>query len=148
LADIRRQLPVAARRSGSRSNDIAGVGGGDQPIDVVGDIYANANGKFSNGTDSNFIFNPSAFAANSAWDVWESDRNLIRNPGDQQWTLRSSRTSWSAGRRRSSSGWRCSTSSTTPNLNGPNTDITSPNFGRRLRRWQPARHQMALRYTF
>ena len=34
----------------TRGNDIAGVGGGDQPIDVVGDIYGNANGQFSEGS--------------------------------------------------------------------------------------------------
>ena len=46
----------------TRTNDIAGVGdgGNGQPVDLVGDIYANANGKFSAGAgnDDNFIFNP------------------------------------------------------------------------------------------
>ena len=65
----------------TRTDDIAGVGEGSngQPVDVVGDIYANSNGKFSGGvvngvaTDQNFVFNPTAFASPKAGTVRQRD---------------------------------------------------------------------------
>src|SRR4051812_12672884 len=52
----------------THGNPRVGEGSNGQPADLVGDVYGNANGKFSGGvvngvaTDQNFIFNPSAFA--------------------------------------------------------------------------------------
>ena len=74
----------------TRTDDIAGVGEGSngQPVDLVGDIYANSNGKFSGGvvngvaTDQNFVFNPNAFASPKAGTFGNETRNLVRNPGD------------------------------------------------------------------
>ena len=75
-------------------NDIAGVGDESvgQPLDLVGDPNANANGKFSDGTNQNFRFNPAAFAS-PARGIRRRARNLLGNPGDQQWDAQSSRTS-------------------------------------------------------
>jgi hypothetical protein len=132
-----------------RTNDIAGVGGGDQPIDVVGDIYANANGKFSNGTDSNFIFNPSAFANPAAGNFGNQTRNTLRGPGDQQWDLAIFKNFSVSGAQKIQFRVEMFNFINHPNLSGPNTDITSPNFGRSITKDTNRRDiQLALRYIF
>ena len=72
-----------------RTNDIAGVGDGGfgQPVNMVGDPNANTNKKLSNGTDDNFWFNPAAFATPAAGTFGNSTRNILRNPGQQQWDI-------------------------------------------------------------
>ena len=73
-----------------RSNDIAGVGDGGflQPYNVVGDVNAGANKEFSNAVgDGNFWFNPAAFAAPAAGTFGNAPRNLLYNPGEQQWDM-------------------------------------------------------------
>jgi hypothetical protein len=72
-----------------RTTDIAGVGdpGFGQPSNLIGDPNANANKEFSNGKDNNFWFNPAAFA-NPTQGTWgNAQRNLIYNPGQQQWDI-------------------------------------------------------------
>jgi hypothetical protein len=77
----------------TRTNDIAGVGDGNfgQPYNIVGDPFAGANGQFSNGTgnDSNFVFNPAAFAIPAPGTFGNATRNAygLRNPGEQQWDI-------------------------------------------------------------
>ena len=72
-----------------RTNDIAGVGDGafGQPYNLVGDPQANTQQRFSNGTDNNFWFNPAAFAAPAAGTFGNAPRNLLTNPGQQQWDI-------------------------------------------------------------
>src|SRR6185503_11977922 len=74
-----------------RTNDIAGVGDGafGQPVNVSGDIYAGANRQFSNGAaaDQNFWFNAAAFSNPAAGTFGNAPRNLIYNPGEQQWDI-------------------------------------------------------------
>ncbi len=72
-----------------RTNDIAGVGDGafGQPYNLVGDPKAGANQQFSNGSDDNFWFNPAAFAAPQAGTFGNAPRNLLYNPGQQQWDI-------------------------------------------------------------
>jgi hypothetical protein len=72
-----------------RTNDIAGVGDGafGQPYNLVGDPKAGTNKKFSNGTDNNFWFNPAAFAAPAPGTFGNAPRNMLYNPGQQQWDL-------------------------------------------------------------
>ena len=72
-----------------RTNDIAGVGDGafGQPYNLVGDPKANTQQRFSNGTDNNFWFNPAAFAAPAAGTFGNAPRNLLYNPGQQQWDI-------------------------------------------------------------
>ena len=74
-----------------RTNDIAGVGDGGfgQPYNLVGDPKAGANGEFSNGAgqDDNFWFNPAAFAAPAPGTFGDAPRNLLYNPGQQQWDI-------------------------------------------------------------
>jgi hypothetical protein len=74
-----------------RTNDIAGVGDGGfgQPYDLVGDPDAGANGQFSEGAgrDNNFWFNPAAFAAPAAGTFGNAPKNVLYNPGQQQWDI-------------------------------------------------------------
>jgi hypothetical protein len=133
----------------TRANDIAGVGGGDQPIDLVGDIYANANGKFSDGTDGNYIFNPAAFANPAAGRFGNQTRNLIRGPGDQQWDLAIFKNFLVRGAQKVQFRVEMFNFINHPNLSGPNTDITNANFGRSITKDGNRRDvQLALRYIF
>jgi hypothetical protein len=72
-----------------RTNDIAGVGDGGfgQPYNLVGDPNANVSKQFSNGSDNNFWFNPAAFAAPAAGTFGNAGRNILYNPGQQEWDI-------------------------------------------------------------
>jgi Carboxypeptidase regulatory-like domain len=137
----------------TRSDDRAGVGDGSigQPVDLVGDPDAGTNGKFSNGTDDNFLFNPAAFAqvpagANRFGDM---PRNLLRNPGDQQWDIAFFKNFSLAGAHRVQFRVEVFNFPNHPNLSGPEGDITSPNFGRSTSKSGDRRDiQLALRYLF
>jgi len=137
----------------TRTNDLAGVGdgGNGQPVDLVGDITANANGKFSDGAaaDDNFIFNPLAFANPAAGKFGNETRNLLRNPGDQQWDLAIFKNFALGGTQKLQLRAEAFNFINHPNLSGPETDITNPNFGRSRNKDGNRRDiQLALRYMF
>ena len=137
----------------TRTNDIAGVGDGSngQPVDLVGDIYANSNGKFSagNGKDDNFIFNPAAFANPRAGTFGNSTRNIIRNPGDQQWDLAIFKNFSVTDTQKIQFRVEMFNFINHPNLSGPIADITNTNFGRSITKDGNRRDiQLALRYLF
>jgi len=137
----------------TRTNDIAGVGEGSngQPVDLVGDIYGNSNGKFSAGAglDDNFWFNPAAFANPAAGKFGDSKRNILRNPGDQQWDIALFKNFVLGGSHRLQFRAEVFNFINHPNLGGANGDITSPNFGRIVTKSHAPRDiQLALRYTF
>jgi hypothetical protein len=75
----------------TRTNDIAGVGDGNfgQPYNLVGDPLSGANRQFSagSGNDQNFWFNTAAFAVPAAGTFGNAPRNLIYNPGEQNWDI-------------------------------------------------------------
>jgi Carboxypeptidase regulatory-like domain len=83
---MRSGRPVSVVRT---NLDTAGVGDPafGQPVDLVGDIKAGANKQFSNGSDDNFWFNRAAFALPAAGTFGNAPRNLIYNPGEQQWDI-------------------------------------------------------------
>jgi hypothetical protein len=85
---MRSGRPVSVVRT---NLDTAGVGDPafGQPVDLVGDVNAGANKQFSNGAaaDQNFWFNPLAFGLPAAGTFGNAQRNLIYNPGEQQWDL-------------------------------------------------------------
>jgi hypothetical protein len=83
---MRSGRPVSVVRT---NLDRAGVGDPafGQPVDLVGDINAGANREFSNGSDQNFWFNPAAFALQAPGTFGNAPRNLIYNPGEQQWDI-------------------------------------------------------------
>jgi hypothetical protein len=137
----------------TRSDDRAGVGDGSigQPVDLVGDPEAGANRKFSNGSDENFMFNPAAFAQVpvGANRFGNSPRNILRNPGDQQWDLALFKNFSLAGSHKMQFRVEIFNFPNHPNLGGPNGDITSPNFGRSTTKSGDRRDiQLALRYMF
>ena len=136
----------------TRSNDIAGVGDGffGQPIDLVGDIDANTNKKFSAGPakDSNFYFNPNAFADPALGTFGNAPRNLLRNPGDQQWDLavfKNFRVGWA---RRAQFRADFFNFPNHPNLVGPSADKANANFGRSTQKIGSRDIQLSLRFFF
>lgn len=141
----------------TRTNDIAGVGEGSngQPVDVVGDINANSNGKFSGGvvsgvaTDQNFAFNPAAFKDPAAGHFGNETRDLLRNPGDQQWDIALFKNFSLKGTAKVQFRAEMFNFPNHPNLNGPNGDITNANFGRIISKDGNRRDtQLALRFLF
>jgi Carboxypeptidase regulatory-like domain len=75
----------------TRTNDIAGVGDGNfgQPFNLVGDPLSGANRQFSagSGNDQNFWFNTAAFVAPAPGTFGNAPRDLIYNPGEQNWDI-------------------------------------------------------------
>ena len=141
----------------TRTNDIAGVGEGSngQPVDLVGDINANTNGKFSGGvvsgvaTDQNFWFNPAAFKEQAAGTFGNAPRNLLRNPGDQQWDIALFKNFALRGSSKVQFRAEVFNFPNHPNLSGPNGDITNANFGRIITKDGARRDvQLALRFLF
>jgi hypothetical protein len=135
----------------TRTNDIAGVGdgGNGQPVNIVGDPSAGTNQKFSSGTDTNFFFNPAAFANPAAGTYGNSTRNILRNPGDQQWDIALFKNFSLGGRRRVQFRAEFFNFPNQPNLGGVTSDITSPSFGRVITKDGSRRDiQLALRYLF
>jgi hypothetical protein len=137
----------------TRTDDRAGVGDGSigQPVDLVGDPKQGANGKFSNGSDDNFIYNPAAFAqvpvgANRFGNM---PRNILRNPGDQQWDIAFFKNFSIAGTHKAQFRVEIFNFPNHPNLSGPENDITNVNFGRSISKDNGRRDiQLALRYLF
>jgi hypothetical protein len=141
----------------TRTNDIAGVGEGSngQPVDLVGDVKANTNGKFSGGvvsgvaTDQNFSFNPAAFADPKAGTFGNTPRNNLRNPGDQQWDIAIFKNFSLGGTKKIQFRTEVFNFPNHPNLNGPVGDITNANFGRIISKDGSRRDiQLALRFLF
>jgi hypothetical protein len=128
-----------------------GEGSNGQPVDIIGDPKQNANGKFSAGTglDDNFAFNPAAFANPAAGKFGNSKRDILRNPGDQQWDIALFKNFVLRGAHRIQFRAEVFNFINQPNLSGPNTDITNPNFGRIITKDGSRRDiQLALRYLF
>jgi len=135
----------------TRADDRAGVGDGGfgQPVDLVGDPGANTNGKFSTGTDENFSFNPGAFANPAQGRFGNSTRNILRNPSDQQWDIAVFKNFGLGGLRKLQLRGEFFNFPNHPNLNGPVSDINSPNFGRIITKDNSRRDiQLAARFLF
>ncbi len=141
----------------TRTNDIAGVGEGSngQPMDVVGDINANANGQFSGGVnnsvaaDQNFWFNAAAFANPAAGHFGNERRNQIYGPGDQQWDIALFKNFSLGGTKKVQFRTEIFNFPNHPNLSGPETDFTKANFGRITTKDNNRRDvQLALRFLF
>jgi hypothetical protein len=137
----------------TRADDRAGIGDGSigQPVDLVDDPKAGTNGKFSDGSDDNFFFNPAAFAQVpvGANRFGNAPRNLLYGPGSQQWDLALFKNISVRGTHRLQLRMEVFNFPNHPNLSGPNTNITSPNFGRSTSKTGDRRDiQLAIRYLF
>lgn len=134
----------------TRNDDKAGVGtGSPQSVDLVGDPDDGANRKFSDGSDDNYFFNPAAFAQAPVGRFGTSTRNILRNPGDQQWDIALFKNFALGGLRKVQFRAEIFNFPNHPNLSGPSTDITSPNFGRSTSKGgNPRDIQLALRFLF
>jgi hypothetical protein len=136
----------------TRNNDIAGVVGAsgiNQPVNISGDPMAGANGQLSTGSDSNFMFNKDAFSQPANGTFGNSTRNILRNPGDQQWDIAFFKNVTLAATHKVQFRVEIFNFPNHPNLSGPNTDITNANFGRSTSKDGNRRDvQLALRYLF
>jgi len=136
----------------TRTNDIAGVVGASgiaQPVNVSGDPMAGANGQFSTGSDNNFMFNKDAFSNPAAGTFGNSTRNILRNPGDQQWDIAFFKNVAVTRAQKVQFRVEIFNFPNHPNLSGPQTDITNAAFGRSTSKDGNRRDiQLALRYLF
>jgi hypothetical protein len=146
-----------------RTNDIAGVGDGGfgQPYNLVGDPNANTNRTFSGGAaaDNNFWFNPAAFTAPAAGTFGDATRNILRNPGQQQWDIAIFKNFIVGGSRRLQFRAEIFNFPNHPNLGDAQTgslagslgfaDPTNANFGRVTTKTGDRREiQLSLRFLF
>jgi hypothetical protein len=144
-----------------RTNDIAGVGDGGfgQPVDLVGDPLGNANQKFSAGAgnDNNFWFDPAAFANPAAGAFGNAPRNLIYNPGQQQWDIALFKNFGLGGPRKVQFRAEFFNFINHPNLGNAHTngtgdvdyaDPTNANFGRVTSKTGQRDIQLSLRFLF
>jgi hypothetical protein len=144
-----------------RTNDIAGVGDGafGQPYNLVGDPKGGTK-KFSSGTDDNFWFNPAAFAAPANGTFGNAPRNLLYNPGQQQWDIAIFKNFGMGGIRRLQFRAEIFNFPNHPNLSNAQTgtvtggaagfaDPTNANFGRVTTKTNDRRDiQLSLRFVF
>ena len=133
-----------------RGDDDAGVGDSDcQPWNLVGATNVESP-SFSRGrnVDQNFWFNPLAFARPAAGTFGNAGRNILRGPFFQSWDLAIFKT-FSIGE-----GTRLQFRSeffnfpNHPNLANPDTNPTSPNFGRVLSKAGERNVQFGLKLSF
>ena len=133
-----------------RGDDDAGVGDSDcQPWDVVANSEV-ASSSFSRGrnVDQNFWFNPAAFARPAAGTFGNAGRNILRGPSFQSWDIALFKTF------RINEGVRVQFRSeffnfpNHPNLANPDTNPTSPNFGRVLGKAGERNIQFGLKLYF
>ena len=136
----------------TRGDDVAGVGDTfAQPYNLVGDPESNSNGKLSEGAalDSNYWFNPAAYARPSTGTFGNSPRNNMYGPGQYQWDIALFKNvAVKAGH---SLQFRAEIFNflNHANLNNPSTDPTSSSFGRVTAKDNSRRDvQLSLRYTF
>jgi hypothetical protein len=119
---------------GQTSQDIAGVGdvGFGQPWDLVGDPNAGANRQFSRGraNDDNFWFNPAAFARPANGTFGNAPRNIVRNPGEQNWDMSIFKNFNMGGTRRLQVRGEFFNFPNHPNLGGVQGNPTNADFGR------------------
>ena len=143
----------------TRTDDRAGTGDGSigQPVDLVGDPDAGTNGKFSAGcsggvcADDNVYFNPQAFAQvpSGANRFGNMPRNLLYNPGEQQWDIALFKNINLVGTHKMQIRMEVFNFPNHPNLSNPNNDITNANFGRIVTKSNDRRDiQLAVRYMF
>jgi hypothetical protein len=138
----------------TRTNDIAGVGDGNfnQPFNLVGDPLAGANRQFSagSGNDQNFWFNTAAFVAPAAGTFGNAPRNLLYNPGEQNWDIAFFKNFRLTGTQKLQFRVEMFNFINHPNWNNiASSDPSNANFGRVTTKRDERRDvQLSLRYQF
>jgi hypothetical protein len=145
-----------------RTLDTAGVGdaGFGQPFNLVGDLNSGANKQFSEGAgkDNNFWFNPAAFEIPTAGQFGNAPRNLLYNPGEQQWDIAVFKNFSLGGTRKVQFRAEFFNFPNHPNLGNVHTnslagglnyaDPTNANFGRVVTKTGQRDIQLSLRFLF
>lgn len=133
-----------------RGDDVAGVGDSEcQPWDLVGDPRL-PNPTFSEGRniDQNFWFNPAAFARPVPGRFGNAGRNILRGPIFQEWDIAIFKTFTINERTRLQFRSEFFNFPNHPNLANPDTNPTSPNFGRVLSKAGERNIQFGLKLYF
>ncbi|MPY88460.1 MAG: hypothetical protein GEU99_11095 [Luteitalea sp.] len=134
-----------------RGDDVAGVGDSTgQPYDYLGGLYDGANGQLSEGAgeDDNFYFNPNAFARPADGRFGNAPRNLIEQPGFQQWDIALFKNFRLNGRRGLQFRAEFFNFPNHPNLSGAQTNPDDANFGRITGKGGERNVQLSLRFNF
>ncbi|HET6862944.1 MAG TPA: TonB-dependent receptor [Pyrinomonadaceae bacterium] len=133
-----------------RGDDDAGVGDSDcQPWDLVGDTHVESP-SFSRGrtVDQNFWFNPTAFRRPAPGTFGNAGRNILRGPTFQSWDIAISKTFSIDEGKRLQFRSEFFNFPNHPNLANPDTNPTSPNFGRVLGKAGERNIQFGLKFYF
>ncbi len=85
---FRTGTPFSVMRT-ERTSPASAIGSIGQPVDLVGDVNGQRQPVSSRRArgDQNFWFNTAAFADPAAGTFGNAPRNLIYNPGEQQWDI-------------------------------------------------------------
>lgn len=133
-----------------RGDDVAGVGDAEcQPWDLVGDTRV-PNPSFSEGrsVDQNFWFNPAAFARPAPGTFGNAGRNILRGPSFQSWDIAVFKTFPVTDTTKLQFRSEFFNFPNHPNLTNPDTNPTSPNFGRVLSKAGQRNIQFGLKLYF
>jgi hypothetical protein len=138
----------------TRGDDIAGVGDSNaQPwglVDGVDPTLSRGDRGFSSGRaeDQIFWFNPAAFVRPANGTFGNAPRNLLRGPGFQTWDIAILKNFVFNNAQRLQFRLEMFNFPNHPNLNNPNTDPTSADFGRVLGKSGERNIQLGLKFYF
>ena len=134
-----------------RGDDVAGVGDTTaQPWDLVGDPKV-SNPQFSQGraVDQNFWFNPEAFRQPAPGTFGDAGRNVVTGPSFQSWDIALFKSvPIGNGSKRIQLRFEAFNVINRPNLNDPNTDPRSADFGRVLAKSGERNIQLGIKFIF
>jgi hypothetical protein len=134
----------------TRGDDVAGVGDSfGQPYNLVGDLGdVSYNLSAGNNNDNVLAFNTAAIARPTAGTFGNAPRNLIYNPGQQQWDIALFKNFTLGGLRRLQFRAEAFNFLNHPNLDGINGNPTDANFGRITSKSGSRDIQLSLRFQF
>jgi hypothetical protein len=138
----------------TRGDDIAGVGDSNQQpwglVDGADPTLSRGDRGFSSGRteDQIFWFNPAAFVRPANGTFGNAPRNLLRGPGFQTWDIAILKNFAFNNAQRLQFRLEIFNFPNHPNLNNPNTDPTSGDFGRVLGKSGERNIQLGLKFYF
>jgi hypothetical protein len=133
------------------SQDIAGVGAGFQGqfLQIAPGATLHGNGKFSNGKDSNFWFNPSAFSLPAPGTFTsQHNRNLIYGPGQASFNASLQKRFATFEGQALSFRFDAFDFPNHPNWSAPDSTYTDAAFGKVTSKTGQRAMQASLRYSF